>query len=125
MNDNVVHNSTRIFSGEGEHTEEEETGRGKEEEGREDSLWPQLESLPGALELRRLGVNLISQVKADADATELQGDEAACAKVLAPVKKKKKKKKRKKKKKKKKKKKRRKRKDSVQKNFLRKIRKTI
>ena len=35
---------------------------------------PQLESSPGALELRRVGADLISRVKADADATELQGD---------------------------------------------------
>ena len=35
---------------------------------------PQLGSCPGALELRRVGIDLISQVKADADATELQGD---------------------------------------------------
>ena len=56
-------------------------GRGKREEKRRQERKrkkrkprPQLESLPGALELRRVGADLISQVKADADATELQGD---------------------------------------------------
>ena len=36
---------------------------------------PRLGSCPGALEPRRVGIDLVSRVKADADATGLQGDE--------------------------------------------------
>ena len=58
--------------------EQKRTSSEREEKKRRKASTSALELTRG-LELRRLGIDLISQVKADAEATELQGDGRACA----------------------------------------------